>query len=180
MFLSDEVLADASPAAAAARLAAFTRRTALVRASHSAWDTATASIGRAGTWPGLPRLTRVRCQGPVGQGTATMLILRWEAVDDSGLPFPALDADITLMPHGEHAVLIGLAGVYRTPSGARPAQPAVYTAAAAAIRALLTHIAGAVSDPAAVRTGAIRVAPAALESAAAMRAGELTLRDGRP
>jgi hypothetical protein len=109
-----------------------------------------------------------------------MLILRWEAVDDGGLPFPALDADITLMPYGEHAVLIGLAGVYRTPPGARPAEPAVHTAAAAAIRALLTHIADAVSDPAAVRTSATRIAPAALEAAAAVRAGELPLRDGRP
>jgi hypothetical protein len=80
---------------------------------------------------------------------APVLILRWEAVSQSGRPFPALDADITLVPDGEHAVLVRLTGVCRQPPGTRSGQTAEQTVAAAAIRTLLTHIAGTISDPAA-------------------------------
>lgn len=134
MFLSDEVRAEATPAAAATRLATLVRGTALTGASQAAC--------------GYPRLTRVQCRGPVRQGATAVLILRWEAADDSGRAFPVLDADITVIPDGEHAVLIGLAGVYRTPPGARQA-PAAALTAAAVIRTLLTGIADAVSDQAA-------------------------------
>jgi hypothetical protein len=63
-----------------------------------------------------------------------------------GRPFPVLDADVTVMPDGEHAVLIGLTGVYRAAPGTPPGQPTVHAAAAAATRAILT-VADAVSDP---------------------------------
>jgi hypothetical protein len=94
----------------------------------------------------MPRLTRVHSQGPAQRGAVTVLIIRWEAVS-LGRPFPALDADVTLVPDGEHAVLIGLTGVYRAAPGTPPGQPAVQAAAAAATRAILTRIADAVSDP---------------------------------
>ena len=96
----------------------------------------------------MPRLTRVRSQGPLLRGAAAVLILRWEAVSQSGRPFPALDADIILVPDGEHAVLVRLTGVCRQPPGTRSGQTTTQTVAAAAIRTLLTHIAGAISDPA--------------------------------
>jgi hypothetical protein len=76
-----------------------------------------------------------------------VLVLRWEAVGRNGLAFPALDADITLSPDGEQAVLITLAGVDRPPPGTPPDHPGVHTAAATAIRALLTRIADTISDP---------------------------------
>jgi hypothetical protein len=44
-------------------------------------------------------------------------MLRWEATGPGGRLFPALDADITLTPAGEHATLLGLAGCYRPPLG---------------------------------------------------------------
>jgi hypothetical protein len=150
MFIGDEVRAEVSPAAAAARLATLARGSSLTRASHAAWDTATASDGHISPSPGLPRLTRVHSQGPTRRGTAAVLMLRWEVVvAQGGRPFPALDADITLVPDGEHAVLVSLMGVCRQPPGTRPGQLATQTTAAAAIRSLLTRIAVAVSDPAA-------------------------------
>jgi hypothetical protein len=91
----------------------------------------------------------VHSQDPLRHGAAVVLILRWEAVSQGGRPFPALDADITLVPDGEHAVLVRLTGVCRQPPGTRSGQTAAQTVAAAAIRTLLTRIADAVSDPAA-------------------------------
>lgn len=86
----------------------------------------------------------MQCLGPAQCGATVVLILRWEAVDDSGCPFPLLDADITLIPDGEHAVLIGLAGAYRPLPAAASGQPT----ATAVIRAILTLLADAVSDTA--------------------------------
>ena len=149
MFIGDEVRAKASHAAAAARLATLAHGSSLTRASHAAWDAATASAGHTSPGPGVPRLTRVHSQGPLLRGAAAVLILRWEAVSQSGRPFPALDADIILVPDGEHAVLVRLTGVCRQPPGTRSGQTAAQTVAAAAIRTLLTYIAGAISDPAA-------------------------------
>jgi hypothetical protein len=148
MFIGDEVRTEASPATATARLATLTRGSSLTRASHAAWNAATTAADRASPGPGLPRLTRVHSHGPLLRGAAAVLILRWEAVSQSGRPFPALDADITLVPDGEHAVLVRLTGVCRQPPGTRSGQTAAQTVAAAAIRTLLTRIADAVSDPA--------------------------------
>jgi hypothetical protein len=152
MFIGDEVWAEASPAAAAARLATLARGSSLTQASHAAWDTATASADHISPSPGLPRLTRVHSRGPAQRGAAAVLMLRWEVVvAHGGQRFPALDADITLVPDGEHAVRVSLTGVWRQPPGTRPGQPATQAIAAAAIRSLLTRIAVAVSDPAGVR-----------------------------
>lgn len=76
------------------------------------------------------------------------MALRWEATDAAGRLFPALDADIIVIPDGEQAVLIGLTGVYRTAPGTSPAQPAMDLAAATGIRTLLNRIAAVVSEQA--------------------------------
>ena len=147
MFIGDEVRAEACAAAAATRLAGLACGSSLTRASHAAWDAGIASSGQAGPEP--VRLLRVHCRGPVQRGAISVLILRWEAAAGSGLLFPALDADITLLPDGEQATLVGLTGVYRTPAGTRPDQSAVRGVAAVTIRALLSRVADAISDPAA-------------------------------
>jgi hypothetical protein len=146
MFIGDEVRAEAGTAAAATRLVGLARGSSLTRASHAAWDTGIASTGQTGPEP--TRLLRVHSRGPVQRGAVSVLILRWEAAAGSGLLFPALDADITLVPDGEQATLVGLTGVYRTPAGTRPDQPAVRGVAAVTIRALLGRVADAISDPA--------------------------------
>ena len=147
MFIGDEVRTEACAAAAAMRLAGLARGSSLTRASHAAWDAGIASSGQAGPEP--VRLLRVHCRGPVQRGSVSVLILRWEAAAGSGLLFPALDADITLLPDGEQATLVGLTGVYRTPAGARPDQSGMRGVAAVTIRALLSRVADAISDPAA-------------------------------
>jgi hypothetical protein len=106
---------------------------------------------RGGVVPELAdlRLARVQCRGPGRPGPVPLLILSWEAAAGNAHPFAVLNADITLIPDGDGAVLLGLAGVYVTPQGTRSGQPAVRTAAAVTVRALLSHIADAIINPAA-------------------------------
>lgn len=145
MFIGDEVRARADAAAATTRLAGLARGSSLTQASHAAWDAGIPRAGQGG--PGLPRLLRVRCQGPVRRGAVSVLMLRWEAADGNGQPFPSLDADIILIPDGVQATLVGLAGVYRTPAGTGLDWSAVHGIAAVTIRTLLIRIADAISDP---------------------------------
>jgi hypothetical protein len=102
-----------------------------------------------------------------------MLILRWEAADASGQRFPILDADIALVPDGEHATLIGLDGVYRPLPGAGLCPVIAYLVMAATTRFLLARIAAAITDPAAGHRGEADrggVTPGRLAVAASMAA----------
>ncbi len=145
MFLDGQARAAASAAAAAARLACPAGGGVLVRASYAAWEEVTAGIAPAG----LPRLVLVRSWGPVRRRAVSVLILRWEAADADGQRFPVLDADITLVPDGEQATMVGLAGVYRPPPWAGPGPVIAYLVTAATIRSFLGRIAAAITDPAA-------------------------------
>jgi hypothetical protein len=147
VFISDEVRAEAPYAQVVARLADVVPAGWLTRASHDAWDAAAAA---ARTLPGSepPGLGRVYCRGPVRRGAVAVLIVRWEAAGPGGTPFPVLDADISVVPD-EDAALIGVAGVFRTSVLTPAGQPAARTVAAAAVRTLLIRIADAVSLPAA-------------------------------
>ncbi len=149
MFIGSEARAAVSAEAAAARLACPACGGVLVRASYAAWEEVRAGMGPAG----LPGLVQVCSQGPVRRGAVSMLILRWEAADASGQRFPILDADITLVPDGEQATLIGLDGVYRPPPGAGPCPVIAYLVTAATTRSLLGRIAAAITDPAAGHCG---------------------------
>jgi hypothetical protein len=174
MFIGDEVRAEACAAAAATRLAALARGSSLTQASHAAWDAGIASSGQTGPEP--VRLLRVHCRGPVQRGAVSVLILRWEAAAGSGLLFPALDADITLLSDGEQATLVGLTGVYRTLAGTRPDQPAVRGVGAVTIRTLLNRVADGISDPAAppgVEPGAASGWPATSRASADGHAHQL-------
>ncbi len=66
---------------------------------------------------------------------------------------PFLDADITLVPDGEQATLVGLDGVYRPPPGAGRCPVIAYLVTAAITRSFLGRIVAAITDPAAVRRG---------------------------
>jgi hypothetical protein len=166
MFICDEVRAGTSPAAAAAGLAALACGSSLTRVSHAAWDSGITAVRLVPELAGL-RLVRVLCRGPGHPGLVQVLILRWEAAAGSAQPFAALDADITLIPDGDRAVLLGIAGVYRTPPGTRPGQPDVRTAAAVTARALLSRIADAITGPAvpAVQVGDPAAPPGRLSCA---------------
>jgi hypothetical protein len=145
MFVGEEMRAAAGAAAAATRLGSLASGGALIRASYAAWRAGTALTGPAA---GNPELVAVHSLGPVRRGAVSVLTLRWEAADAGGRLFPVLDANITVIPDGEQATLIGLEGVYRTPAGTGLDQVAARRAATATIRSLLSRIADAISDPA--------------------------------
>ena len=170
MFIGGEARAAVSTAAATARLACPPRGGGvLTHASYEAWEEVTAGIAPAG----LPGLALVRSQGPVQHGAVSVLILRWEAADASGQRFPILDADIALVPDGEHATLIGLDGVYRPLPGAGLCPVIAYLVMAATTRFLLARIAAAITDPAAGHRGEADrggVTPGRLAVAASMAA----------
>ena len=168
MFLGGEARAAVSAAAATARLACPAGDGVLVQASYAAWEEGTAQIAPAG----LPGLVLVRSRGPVRRGAVSALILRWEAADASGQLFPVLDADITLVPDGEQATLIGLDAVYRPPPGPGLCPVITYLVTAATIRSLLGRTAAAVAEPAPRRRQADRAAvrPGTLAGASPMTA----------
>lgn len=89
----------------------------------------------------------MRCTPAAWRGAVSLLILRWEAASDGRVAVPVLDADITLVPDGERATLIGLEGVFRRVPGAEPDSGTARRAATAIIRCLLSRIAGMISDP---------------------------------
>ena len=125
VFVGDEVSLDVSFAAAQARLASVIRGGLLGRASEQAYGdgmTGLARVGPLGPVPGLSRLVQVHAQDLDAIGDAARFALRWEAIGPGGELFPALDADITLAPAGEHAATLTLAGAYRPPLGAADAE----------------------------------------------------------
>jgi len=149
MFIGDEARAAVSAAAAAARLASLASGGSLIQVSYAAWNEGTAGIAPVAR---LAELVAVQSRGPVRRGAISALILRWEAAAASGQLFPVLDADITVVPDGEQASLVGLAGVYRTVPGAGLDPVIVHQAATATIRSLLGRITRAITDPAAARS----------------------------
>jgi hypothetical protein len=142
MFVSDEASLDVSLAAAQARLAHLVRGGVLGSASAQAY--------RDGI-TGLARLIEVHFQDLATRGDAARLALRWEAARPGSGLFPALDADITLTPAGEHSTRLTLTGVYRPPPGSAGPEldrAIVRQVATATIRAFLHRITDAISHPA--------------------------------
>lgn len=150
MFIGDEVRAEVSLAAASARIAGLLGDMTLSTASHAAWGEGITRIGPTGPVPGLSKLVHVLVTEPVQRGAVTMLALRWEASGASERLFPVLDADITLIPDGDDATLIGLQGVYRPPAGSAGEildRMILHRIAAATVRSFLNRVAAALGDP---------------------------------
>ena len=79
-----------------------------------------------------------------------MLALRWEATGPGGRLFPALDADMSLTPAGEHSTRLSLAGVYRPPLAALGAgldRAVFHKVADATVRSLLARVANVLGPP---------------------------------
>lgn len=139
---------------AEARLADLARRGGLLSASEVAYGAGAAVLGRFGA-PGsetmAPMLVRVRFRDLIARPDSSHLALRWEAAEPGGGLFPALDADITLSPAGEHATTLALAGVYRVLPGNTHGVPdpaAVRPAAEETIRTFVTLMTAAIAAPA--------------------------------
>jgi len=154
MFVSGEVRLEIGFADARARLADLSRAGWLLDASQEAYGHGTAGLAQfapPGSVGGMSRLVAAHSRDLAGPGDPARLALRWEAIGPDGEVFPALDADITLIPAGEHATALTLAGVFRPPPenpGHGLDQAIVQRVAMTAIRAFLDRIAQAIGGPA--------------------------------
>ena len=153
MFVADQVLLDLSFGAAAARLAEVARGGLLTDVSQGAYGdgvSGLARVGPLGAAPGVSKLAGVHLLDVAVRGESAVLPLRWQATSPGGRLFPALDADLTLTPAGEHATRLSLAGAYRPPLGpvgARLDRAIFHQVAQATARSLLARVADALTHP---------------------------------
>jgi hypothetical protein len=150
MFVGDEIRVPVSAEVAAGRLTVLLGRGSLDAASQAAWSQGVARVGPLGPVPGLSKLVRVQFTQPAFRGAITVFPLRWEATGIGGALYPALDADIVIMPDGDDGALLCLDGVYRPPGGQPGAaldNAILHRVAAATIRALLEQLGEAITRP---------------------------------
>ena len=148
MFIAEQVQLDIGVTAAAARLSNLISGPSLIQASHEAWNEGHARVGPI---PGLSKLVTVRYLEPAQQGTTMTVGLRWEATGIAGRAFPALDANLTLIPDHEQATILSLQATYRPPGGQMGAEldrAVLHHLAQATIRSFLTRVADAIAHPA--------------------------------
>jgi hypothetical protein len=155
VFITHNVAIDAPIDVVSARLAHLLNRDALHALSAAAYEGGLETLFRVGplgpTW-GLSRLVRVRTLEPVRRGDKTTITLRWEATGVTGELFPALDAELALVPHGDGHCRLELVGSYRPPFG---------RAGVAVDRAIMAHVADATIRSLLERAAAFLAAPQA-------------------
>lgn len=117
MFVGDEVLLPVSLIAARDGLARLYQCGALLSTSEDSYGQGTAGVTRVGA-AGLSKLVRVHMRELARNDGSAAMAIRWEATGPGGALFPALDADIRLVPAGEQVTLLTMAGSYRPPLGA--------------------------------------------------------------
>jgi hypothetical protein len=160
MFVGDEVVLDVSFAVARTRLADITASDLLRSASEDAYGAGITGLARVGP-PGLGKVVRVHVRPLAETGGHAGLAIRWEATGPGGGLFPALDADIRLVPAANQTTLLVLAGVYRPPLGPLGTaldRAALHGVAAATVRNFLGRLAAGITGPASapeVGTGAV-------------------------
>jgi hypothetical protein len=153
VFVDDEVLLEVGFDHARAGLAKLARDHALTSASEDAYGEGVKDlirVGPLGSVPGTSKLVEVRFRDLARHDDCAGLAVRWEAAGPGGVLFPALDADITVIPIDQQTTLLRLAGSYRPPLGALgTALDAVilHRVAAATIRTFLNRIAAAIAHP---------------------------------
>ena len=95
-------------------------------------------------------LGEVRVRDVMTRGESAVLALRWQAAGPGGRLRPALDADMSLTPAGEHSTRLSLAGVYRLPLDALGAgldRVVSHKVADATVRSLLARVANVLGLP---------------------------------
>lgn len=153
MFIDSEVPLEVSFEHARKRLARLGLSGILTSASEDAYGEGVTELVRVGPLDSVPvtsKLVEVRFQNLLEHGDSAGLAVRWEATGPGGSLFPALDADITLMPTGEQSAMLRLTGSYRPPLGALGTvldRAILHRLATATIRAFLNHIAAALDHP---------------------------------
>jgi hypothetical protein len=121
MFVREEARLSVGFAVARTALARLQREGGrLLDASQAAYGdgvSGLAKVGPPGTWPDLSKVVMIHVGDMAVTDVSARLPLRWEATGPGSGLFPALDADVTVMPVESHATILRLAGVYRPPLG---------------------------------------------------------------
>jgi hypothetical protein len=156
MFVREDVRLEASFDVAGNELASLCRSGRLLNESKAAYGTGVSGAARVGPphggRPGVSKLVNIEVGDLVTHAASVSLPLRWEATGPGSGLFPALDADITLSPDGDHATTLTLTGVYRPPLGSLGAmldRAFLSRVATATIRDFLSRLAKAIADPSA-------------------------------
>ncbi len=154
MFIASQQTIDLPYATARARLASLVDSGGVRRASHAAYQhglDALIRVGPLGDGPVVSKLVAVRFLEPVERDSVTTVGLRWEATGPAAGLFPALDANLTLAPGGEHQAQLALTGTYRAPFGRLGAaldRALLHRVATMTAATLLTELASAITSPA--------------------------------
>jgi hypothetical protein len=147
MFVGDEITVGAAYPDARAGLLRLTYGGWLSDASGDAYAEGLAGLVRVGPFGdmlGASKLVRVLLLEPVERENSLTLSLRWEATGVMGPLFPVLDANVILIPAGENASQLALAGAYRPPFAAVGQgldRVLLHRAASATVRSLLRRMA---------------------------------------
>jgi len=160
MFVGEEITLGASYPDARAGLLGLTHGGWLSDASGEAYAEGLAGLVRVGPFGdmvGASKLVRVLLLEPVEREGSLTLSLRWEATGVMGRLFPVLDANIVLIPAGENASQLALAGAYRPPFAAVGQgldRVLLHRAASATVHSLLRRMAQTIAPEGASVTGA--------------------------
>ena len=160
MFVGDEITLDAAYPDARSGLLRLTHGGWLSDASGDAYAEGLAGLVRVGPFGdvlGASKLVRVLLLEPVERAGTLTLSLRWEATGVMGRLFPVLDANIILIPLGESASQLALAGAYRPPFasvGQELDRMLLHRAASATVRSLLRRMAQTIRPEGASATDA--------------------------
>jgi hypothetical protein len=160
MFVDDEVPLQVGLDTARAGLANLAVGDGLASASEDAYGegvTELIRVGPLGSVPGTSKLVQVRFHNLTERDGYTGLAVRWEATGPGGGLFPALDANITVMPADGRTTVLRLTGSYRPPLGTLGTAldaAVLHRVATATIRTFLNDIAAAITHPPASRSAA--------------------------
>lgn len=143
--------------AARSRLRSLAKGGMLLRASEIAYgDGITALVQLAGPAAGLTRLADVCSEGLTETGDCAHIALQWAAIAADGTLFTALLADLMMVPAGDQATALALAGAYSPPpgqAGAKLSHAIVRCCATAAIGSFLESVACEIVHPAGTDAG---------------------------
>ena len=150
--VGDRVALNVGFRAAQARLRSMVRDGMLQRACEEAYgEGVTALTELAGPAARLTRLGDMSLADLTDNADRTHIALQWDAIDADGTLFTALLADLMLVPAGEQASVLSLAGAYWPPprlARAGLSQVTVHCCVTAITGSFLDAVAWALGHPA--------------------------------
>ena len=147
MFIHHETAVALDFVSAAARLANLARGDGLLTASRTAYEDGVTGLMAVGPAPGLSRLVRVQIGELAYPAGAASLPVRWHVEGAGERLFPALDADIRVLPADE-VTMLRLDGVYRAPLGPAGAvidRAVLHAVATATVHRFLEQVSGLIA-----------------------------------